>query len=123
MACLSPAKHSKWFALVRAIARGEDVTCARSGKEVHAANVARATRILLTAAEIASEAFNCYDRYVSEHEVAMLAKSLSGSRSAIDGVAPQPKNQIITDKPRALGMTFGAQPLLKQTVRELLVAV
>lgn len=63
------------------------MTCARGGKEVHAADVARATGILLTAKGIAGEAFNCYDRYVSELEVATLAKSLSGSRSEIHGLA------------------------------------
>lgn len=118
-----PARHSKWYSLVRAVARGEDVNCARGGKEVHAADVARATGILLTAAGIAGEAFNCYDRYVSEHKVATLAKSLCGSRSVIHGDAPQPKNQIVTDRLRALGMTFGGQLLLEQTVRELLAAV
>ncbi|MFO0821203.1 MAG: NAD(P)-dependent oxidoreductase [Pirellulales bacterium] len=118
-----PAVHSKWFKLVRAIAQGEDVNCTRGGKEVHAADVARAAGILLTAPNVAGEAFNCYDRYVPEHEVATLAKSLSGSRSTIYGATSQPKNQIVTDKLRALGMNFGGQVLLEQTVRELLDAV
>ena len=118
-----PAAASKWFQLIRAVARGEDVTCTRGGKEVHAADVARAAGILLTAPDVAGEAFNCYDRYVSEYEVATLAKTLSGSRSTIHGAAPQPKNQIVPDKLRALGMNFGGQPLLEQTVRELLAAV
>ena len=33
-----------------------------------------------------------------------------------------PKNQIVTDKLRALGMTFGGEPLLRQTVAELIEA-
>lgn len=63
------------------------------------------------------------DHYLSELEVATLAKSLSGSRSEPHGIAPQPKNQTLTDKLRALGMTFGGQLLLEQMVRELLAAV
>jgi nucleoside-diphosphate-sugar epimerase len=119
-----PARASKWFDLVRSVARGDDVECRRGGKEVHAADVARAVEILLTAddARITGEAFACYDRYISDHEVATIAREMSGSRSTIRGTPPAPKNQIVTDKIRALGMTFGGRPLLEQTVRELLDA-
>ena len=118
-----PATESKWFDLVRAVVRGEGVTCTRGGKEVHAADVARAVGLLLTAENMAGEAFNCYDRYVSEHEVATLAKQISGSRSTIHGAEPKPKSQIVTDKLRALGMEFGGRALLEQTVRDLVAAV
>ena len=118
-----PASQSKWFDLVRAVVKGEDVTCTRGGKEVHAADVAKATAVLLSAERIAGEAYNCYDRYVSEHEVATLAKQISGSRSTIHGVEPKPKNQIVTDKLRTLGMEFGGRALLERTVRELVAAV
>lgn len=118
-----PASQSKWFDLVRAVVKGEDVTCTRGGKEVHASDVAKATAVLLSAERIAGEAYNCYDRYVSEHEVATLAKKISGSGSRIHGVEPKPKNQIVTDKLRTLGMEFGGRTLLEQTVRELVAAV
>jgi len=117
-----PAAGSKWFDLVRSVVRGEDVTCTRGGKEVHAADVAAAAGLLLTAQGTSGEAFNCYDRYISEHEVATLAKQISGSRSTIHGGEPKPKNQIVTDKLRSLGMNFGGQPLLERTVRELVAA-
>ncbi len=119
----SPASDSKWFELVRSVVRGEEVTCTRGGKEVHAADIVRAASLLLTASNIAGEAFNCYDQYVSEYEVATLAKRFSGSQSTIRGQAPQPKNQIVTDKLRKLGMQFGGQALLEQTVRDLVDAV
>lgn len=118
-----PAEQSKWFELVRAVVRGEDVNCTRGGKEVHAADVAKAAGILLTAEKIAGEVFNCYDRYISEYEVATIAKQLSGSSAKIHGVEPKPKNQIVTAKLKALGMEFGGRPLLEQTVRELVAAV
>src|SRR5258706_307501 len=44
-----PPRRSKWFDLVAAVARGEDVECRRGGKEVHADDVARAAAILLGA--------------------------------------------------------------------------
>ena len=76
-----PSQNSKWFDLVSAVVRGETVQCSRGGKEVHAADVAKAVGILLTADGIAGEAFNCYDRYVSGLDVATLAKELSDSTS------------------------------------------
>jgi nucleoside-diphosphate-sugar epimerase len=114
-----PIENSKSYDLVSAVVRGEKVQCSRGGKEVHASDVAKAVGILLTAEGIAGEAFNCYDRYVSELGVAQLAKELSGSNSQIVGEPKQPKHQIVTDKIRALGMQFGGDELLRQTVAEL----
>jgi nucleoside-diphosphate-sugar epimerase len=119
-----PPKESKWFPLVRRVAAGEAVECRRGGKEVHAADVARAVRLLLgaDAARIAGEAFNCYDRYISEHEVATIARRRSGSTAAIEGEASAPRNQIVTSKLGALGMTYGGAVLLERTVEQLLEA-
>jgi hypothetical protein len=101
--------------------RGEEIASARGGKEVHALDVARAVEILLRAdaKTIAGQAFNCYDRYVAEEEVARIAKELSGSKSVIQKLNRGPKNQIQTGKLRAVGMTFGGEPLLRQTISEL----
>ncbi len=119
-----PPQESKWFDLVQKVARGESVTCQRGGKEVHAADVAKGVELLLNAPEqkITGEAFNCYDRYVSEWDVAHLAKQISGSKSEILGKQMSAANQIITDKLQALGMTFGGQKLLEATIRELVQA-
>ncbi|HIF31192.1 MAG TPA: NAD(P)-dependent oxidoreductase [Planctomycetaceae bacterium] len=114
-----PIQNSKWCDLVSAVVRGDTVKCSRGGKEVHAADVAKAAGILLTADGIAGEAFNCYDRYISELDVATLAKELSGSTSPIVGEPMQPKHQIVTGKIRDLGMQFGGDEKLKQTIAEL----
>ena len=118
-------QDSKWFDLVKAIAKGEAVSCQRGGKEVHAADVAKAVELLLNApaSKIAGEAFNCYDRYVSEWDVAHIAKHVSGSQSAIGGQQTSPKNQIATDKLRSVGMSFGGQQLLEATVRQIVEAI
>jgi nucleoside-diphosphate-sugar epimerase len=119
---MRPVEQSKWFDLIHAIVRGDDVDCQRGGKEVHAADVARAAGLLLKAdnAAITGEAFNCYDRYFSEYDVATLAKQLSESSSRITGEQTQPKHQIITDKLRGVGMEFGGDALFEKTVSELL---
>lgn len=115
-------QDSKWFNLVAAVARGEAVECRRGGKEVHAADVAKAAGILLEADGITGQAYNCYDRYISEYDVATTAKRLSGSQSEIRGNQTQPKNQIETGKLRALGMQFGGDALFEQTVAQMLEA-
>ena len=118
-------QDSKWLDLVRAVVKGEAVHCQRGGKEVHAADVAKAVELLLNAAAsaVTGEAFNCYDRYVSEWDVAHLAKQMSGSNAEIRGHQTAPKDQIITAKLRSLGMVFGGQQLLEATVRQLVEAV
>src|SRR5207248_10341112 len=66
-----PPSSSRWFDLVGRVLRGEPVDSARGGKEVHAADVARAAGLLLKAdaAAVAGQAFNCCDRYVADQHV------------------------------------------------------
>lgn len=117
-----PIEHSKWYALVQAVKHGETVECTRGGKEVHAADVAKACRVLLDADEdaIRGQSFSCYDQYISQWDVAHLAKELSDSTSEITGQQTRPKNQIVNDKIEALGMAFGGDTLLRETVEQLL---
>jgi len=117
-----PVEASKWFDLVQAVVRGERVDCQRGGKEVHAADVAKAVGLFLDRPSIAGEAYNCYDRYVSEFDVATIAQGLSKSAGKIDGRQTAPEHQIETGKIRALGMEFGGNALLEQTIAELVAA-
>lgn len=115
-----PIEKSKWYELVQRVKRGEPVQSDRGGKEVHAADVARAVDILLTADGIAGQAYNCYDLYISDEMVARIAKRLTGSASEISDLNRGPRNQIVTDKIRRLGMTFGGEALLERTIQEML---
>lgn len=119
-----PIEDSKWFDLVREVVRGGDVHCERGGKEVHAADVARAVGVLLDApAEaVRGQAFNCYDLYVSQWDVAHIAREQSGSDATIHGRRTSPKHQIVTDKLRSLGMEFGGRRQLEETIRRLVTA-
>jgi nucleoside-diphosphate-sugar epimerase len=119
-----PPARSRWFDLVGRVLRGEAISTATGGKEVHAADVARAVALLLQAdaAQIAGQAFNCYDQYIAEQEVAAIARDLTGSASTIADLNRGPKNQISSDKLRRLGMSFGGKHLLRQTVAELIHA-
>jgi nucleoside-diphosphate-sugar epimerase len=119
-----PPQGSRWYDLVGRVLRGERVESARGGKEVHALDVARAAELLLRAdaPRVAGQSFNCYDRYVSEEQVARIAKELTGSASAVSDLNRGPKHQIDTGRLRALGMTFGGEALLRRTAQELIDA-
>lgn len=112
-------ERSKWFDIVQNVAAGKDVSCSRGGKEVHAADVAEATDILLHSHGNAGEVYSCYDRYISEHEVATLTKQITESSATIGGDVPTPKNQIVSDKIQGLGMQFGGDALLAATVQDI----
>lgn len=116
------AEESKWYELVHRVAAGESVRCQGGGKEVHAADVAGAIETLLAAADVGGQSFACYDRYVSEYEVASIAKELSGSDASVEGEAKTPKHQIDTTRIRNLGVTFGGTERLRSTVDQLLQA-
>jgi nucleoside-diphosphate-sugar epimerase len=119
-----PAQTSRYYDLVGQVLRGELVAAPRGGKEVHAADVAQAAELLLNAdaTAVAGQAFNCYDRYIAEQEVARIAKDLTGSQSEILDLNRGPKNQIDTRKIRAMGLNFGGETLLRRTVQELVEA-
>ncbi len=119
-----PISDSKWYAVVRDVLAGRPVRSAAGGKEVHAADVARAVAALLDAPaeKITGEAFNCYDMYIAEQDVATIARELSGSSSSIELLNRGPRNQIQTGKLQALGMTFGGRPMLETYVEHLLEA-
>jgi nucleoside-diphosphate-sugar epimerase len=117
-----PIQNSKWYDLIQAVKRGEAVEATKGGKEVHAADVAKAVAILLgaPAERITGEAFNCYDRYISDYDVATVARELCGGNSAVSGESKTPKHQIDTTKLRSLGMEFGGDALLRDTVQRVL---
>jgi nucleoside-diphosphate-sugar epimerase len=117
-----PPARSRWYDLVKAVARGETVECNGGGKEVHAADVAKAVSLLLTAGGVAGQAYNCTDQYISQWDVAHAARELAGSKAEIKGEQSRPKHEIDTTKLRALGMVFSGDDLLRATVQQILEA-
>lgn len=117
-----PASDSKWFDLVRTVVEGGTVSCNKGGKEVHAQDVARAVGVLLSADNISGQAYSCYDRYVSQHEVATIARRLSNSSCRIEGHVTTPKHQIENTKLQAIGARFGGTELLERTIGQLVDA-
>ncbi len=115
-----PAEKSKWVDLIRKVKTEAEISLSKGGKEVHAADVAKAVSMLLHAEGIAGQVFNCYDMYISEGEVARIAKEILGSQCEINDTNQGPKNRIDTHKIQAVGMKFGGKDLLKKTVEEMI---
>ncbi len=112
-------EDSKWYNLVRDILQGRQVTAQGGGKEVHASDVAAAVSVLLEAPGVAGQVYNCCDMYISNYRVAQLAKEITGSGAHINGKPSKPKHQISTGKLRSLGMEFGGEKLLRDTLAHL----
>lgn len=117
-----PPRRSKWFDIVSEVVAGKPFSSDSGGKEVHAADVAKAVELLLNADGTTGECYNCYDTYIAQRHVAELAKEISGSDSEIGGAVRGPKHQIETGKIRKLGMTFGGEALLRETITKLVEA-
>lgn len=116
-----PIQDSKWFNLVRQVANGETVNVQGGGKEVHVDDVAAAIALLcrIPAQDIIGSIYNCCDRYISHHEVALIAKELSGSNASILGSPSQPKHQIDSSRLTKLGFQFGGLDKLRNTIAQL----
>lgn len=77
----NPLENSKWFKLVEAVVRGADVQVSKGGKEVHVDDVALAIELLLGIDGVEGHADSCCDRYISEFDVAKVAKEIANSTS------------------------------------------
>ena len=125
---MDPAANSKWFNLVNSIANGDPIQVNRGGKEVHVSDVAKAIGLLIDTGLAdptitTGQAFSCYDRYISEFDVAHLAKEITGSSSEIVGEQKRPKHEIDNSKIKGLGMSFGGESVLRETIEELLASL
>lgn len=111
--------NSKWYHLVKKIKNNETVEVKRGGKEVHVEDVVKAISLLLNSNTTKGEILNCYDRYISEFDVATMVKRILNSKSKIQGTQKTPQNQINKDKIVSLGMEFGGNDKLSSYLTRL----
>lgn len=121
----NPLERSKWYHLVQKVCAGESVSVRTGGKEVHVDDVSKAIELLLTVPsdKITGKSFNCYDRYISEFDVATFVKKATASSSLIEGPIKNPKHQIETAELQKLGMSFGESPRFHEYLNDLIAAV
>ena len=111
-----PIEATRWYDLIASVVRGEDVTVSKGAKVVHARDVARATMLLLTAEGVAGEVYHCVDLFVTDRQVAEIAREVAETLSRITGPAPGSTHPITSAKLKNLGLTFGGDALLKRTI-------
>ena len=115
-----PIERQKWYRLIKKVMQNKTISTSSGGKEVHVTDCARAVNILLNANNTAGQMYNCYDHYIADQDIAVIAKEILGSSSEIIIRNQGCKNQIDTTKIEALGMTFGGKPLLRQAIADLI---
>ncbi|KLU03817.1 UDP-glucose 4-epimerase [Rhodopirellula islandica] len=116
----TPLENSKWFDLMRAVARGESVPADGGGKVVHVKDVAAAIATLLeTESPIAGETYNCCDRFFSEHEIASRVMEITNSKAMLTGDPKSSGREMSSAKLESLGFQFGGLSRLDETIRQL----
>ncbi len=121
---ISPVERSKWLDVVAVALRGEAVP-SRAGSEVHARDVADSVWRLLhaDADAVAGRAFNCSDIVVSTRDVVSLAQRIARVSGPVPEPAPPPAGVMACAGLAALGVRFGGEPLLEETVTQLVELV
>lgn len=109
-----PIERAKWVALVRDC-RSHRAPPPRGGTEVYGPDLAEAVHLLLTAppAEVAGEAFNVSDVYVTHRA---LARLLGGP---LPPPSPGPEGLMQTTKLQSLGWRPSGWPAVVQTLQAL----
>ncbi|MEM0925216.1 MAG: SDR family oxidoreductase [Planctomycetota bacterium] len=117
----APLASSRWYPLVRQVLESETVDVNKGSKSVHVDDVARSIAICLTSNAVESGGiYNCCDRMISEWEIAEIANAVSGRGTRIIGTKKQAKNEIVTERLRSLGMTFGGTSRLEATLSDMI---
>ena len=84
-----PVESSKWFDLIQAVVQGQVVKCRRGGKEVHAADVARAVEILLTDQYNAERPTRCGRIVTMDGDHGFTRSTIAAVNSAVVNVPPK----------------------------------
>ncbi|MEO1614576.1 MAG: SDR family oxidoreductase [Planctomycetota bacterium] len=116
-----PPESSRWWSLVQDVAGGKSVTATGGSKCVHVEDVASGCRRLLRHDGVESgSTYNCCDAMFSDYRVAEITGELLDRPVKLFGAPKQAKHQIITERLESLGMQFGGEPLLRETIRAML---
>ncbi|SER15307.1 Nucleoside-diphosphate-sugar epimerase [Faunimonas pinastri] len=122
---VNPVERSKWFDLVRNLLTEGKLPAPRAATEVHGDDVADAVWRLLTApaGAVAGRAFNCSDGVVSTRDVVALVRELTGREGPLPEPGSPPANVMDCAGLHDLGLCFGGEPLLRETLARLIDAV
>jgi nucleoside-diphosphate-sugar epimerase len=112
-----PVGRSKWWGLVQAVMKDEEITGSRGGTEVHGADVARVILKLLTLPDMRHETVHLSDLYVTTRDVVRLARQFANKPGPLPPApTSQPENVLVCRRLNELGLSLGGLPLLEATI-------
>jgi nucleoside-diphosphate-sugar epimerase len=118
-----PVERSKWWGLIQAVLKDEEITLSRGGTEVHGADVARVVWALLTLPDMRHETVHLSDLYVTTQDVVRLARRFADKPGPLPPApSTPPENMLICRRIDELGLSLGGLPLLETTVAEMVRA-
>ena len=111
--------RSRWYRLVNSVVQGRAVECRRGGKEVHVVDVARATLLLLQVRGWPARPSTAMTDMCRSTKWRNWPLSAPVAHPVLSGERTRPQHEIQTGKIRQLGMDFGGEPLLRQTISQM----
>lgn len=115
-----PPSKSKWLSLVQSVVNQDAVDVPGGGKVVYVDELVSAIiGLLQTEQSIAGETFNVCSGFVSHHQIATIAKRLSGSKSELIGEPKSSGREMKTSKLQRLGVKLGTENWLESHVGKL----
>jgi nucleoside-diphosphate-sugar epimerase len=118
-----PVERTKWWGLVQAVLKDEEITLSRGGTEVHGADVARVIWTLLMLPDMQHEMVHLSDLYVTTRDVVRLARQFADKPGPLPPApASPPENMLVCRRIAELGLSLGGLPLLEATIADLVRA-
>ena len=116
-----PPEQSRFYDLIRRVARDDRVEVSGGGKTVHVDDVALSIAAAITADDhqVRGQTFNCTGGLITSRQVAETAAKILGRDVTIEGDEPTGGKVMRTDKLESIGIRMNVQRRLEQTVREL----
>lgn len=121
---LNPTTDSKWYDLAKNLLLNRPITEVKTGTEVHGQDLASALWLLLNTSseQLNPCGYNCSDIEISTRELVAMMLAELGTKAELPAKSPAVTNPMICQNLQALGWQPGGRVLLRQTIKELLVA-
>ncbi|MEM7128139.1 MAG: NAD(P)-dependent oxidoreductase [Chloroflexota bacterium] len=118
-----PVEQSKWWHLIQSVMADKVDLGNRGGTEVHGRDVARTILKLVQSPELAPDIVHLSDLYVTNRRIVEIAREIANR----PGPLPPPSdtamtNVLVCNRLSELGIELGGEPLLRETIRELVRA-
>ncbi len=109
-------EQSRWYNLIQDIKAGKDVNVSGGGKVVHALDVVQAILLALEKQDAVGNVYALVDFFIDNMGVARMCRDIFGSTSEISGEPKTPKNFMLNEKVKELGVNLKGKAGLKEYI-------